>query len=78
MSTLSDFSISSIFDRNLPEACPASSSSKVIVTAGDTKTRIIIMDDAGAVHPDGGLNWTLDRHMAGQDVKLRIKGDARK
>jgi hypothetical protein len=41
-------------------------------------TRVIILDDAGAVHRDGGLNWHLDRSFAGKDIKLRVVGHASK
>jgi hypothetical protein len=37
---------------------------------------VIILDDAGAVHPDGGLNWSLGPSLAGKDVKLRVLGHA--
>ena len=71
-----DFSVSSLFDRNLPNACPAAVSSRLVVAAGSSGTRVIILDDAGAVHPDGGLNWSLGPALAGKDVKLRILGRA--
>lgn len=68
--------MSSLFDRNLPNACPAAVSSRLVVAAGTAGTRLIILDDAGAVHPDGGLNWSLGPSLAGKDVKLRIRGHA--
>jgi hypothetical protein len=39
---------------------------------------VIILDDAGAVHPDGGLNWSLGPSFAGKDIKLRVLGHAGK
>ena len=70
-----DFSISSVFDRVLPAACPAAASSRIVVSP-HSGTKVTILDDAGAVHPDGGLNWTLDRLLTGKDIKLRVVGKA--
>lgn len=72
-----DFSISSIFDRLLPPACPAAGSSRIVVSS-HPGTKVIILDDAGAMHPDGGLNWKLDRFLAGKDIKLRVLNNAGK
>jgi phosphatidylinositol glycan class T len=67
----SDFSIHSLFDRDLPRMCPVAQTSEIILAGEEPDLLQLVSGSPSSSSGDGFRVWEYDRSLAGKNLDFR-------